>query len=260
MAGCPRPRSRGTIPVELLPQRVERIPEGPNDLFLVGDAHQRIYGHKASLSRCGISVRGQRSRCLRLNYRTTQSIRNWSIALLRGMSVDDLDEGTDDALKGYHSLRQGEAPTVLHHQPEQEEARFVVQCLRNWIDQQQRRLSDICVVARTKRLLEQRYKTLLENAGIQVAFVGTDESKLPNAIRLATMHRVKGLEFPCVLVAGVHAGEVPLERKSYADERERLEHLESGRRLLFVAATRARDELVITGFGQRSPCLGGVRG
>jgi mRNA-degrading endonuclease RelE of RelBE toxin-antitoxin system len=58
------------------------VPEAPSDIFLVGDAHQRIYRHTASLSRAGIQVRGRRSRQLRVNYRTTQAIRNWALALL----------------------------------------------------------------------------------------------------------------------------------------------------------------------------------
>jgi len=41
-----------------------------NDLFIVGDPHQRIYGKPVVLSRCGIDIRG-RSKKLRINYRTT---------------------------------------------------------------------------------------------------------------------------------------------------------------------------------------------
>jgi hypothetical protein len=231
------------------------VPDGPNDLFLVGDAHQRIYGHKASLSRCGINVRGLRSRRLRLNYRTTQAIRLWSVAVLRGMSVDDLDEGTDDALKGYHSLRQGEPPKVVHHTTEQAEATFIIDQLQTWISKQERKPSDICLTARTTALLEKRYAPLLRDAGFSVQFIKTDEPKLDDGVRLATMHRVKGLEFPCVLIAGVQAGTVPLELKSYADELALKDHVDTERRLLFVAATRARDELTVTGFGGRSAFL-----
>jgi superfamily I DNA/RNA helicase len=233
------------------------VPQGPNDLFLVGDAHQRIYGHKASLSRCGINVRGLRSRRLRLNYRTTQSIRNWSVGVLRGMSVDDLDEGTDDALKGYHSLRQGELPEVVHHATEKEEAAFIVARIRSWTGEQARRPSDLCVVARTNGQLEKRYAPLLREAGLPVQFIKRDEASLGDGIRLATMHRAKGLEFPCVLIAGVHEGSVPLALRSYADETARKDHLDTEKRLLFVAATRARDELVVTGFGTKSPLLKG---
>ena len=45
--------------------------EHKNDIFIVGDAHQRIYRNKAVLSKCGINVRG-RARKLRINYRTTE--------------------------------------------------------------------------------------------------------------------------------------------------------------------------------------------
>ncbi len=232
------------------------VPESPNDLFLVGDAHQRIYGHKASLSRCGINVRGLRSRRLRLNYRTTQSIRNWGVAILRGMAVDDLDEGTDDALKGYHSLRVGGAPEVVHHASEKAEDAFIVARVRSWIEKG-RSPGDICITARTNKLVEKRYAQILKDAGFSVQIIKTDESKLGDGVRLATMHRIKGLEFPCVLIAGVEAGTMPLELKSYADETARQDHLDTEKRLLFVAATRARDELVVTGFGAKSEFLKG---
>ena len=54
------------------------VPEGQDNLFLVGDAHQRIYGRsRVVLSRCGINIVG-RSRKLRLNYRTTEETRGWA--------------------------------------------------------------------------------------------------------------------------------------------------------------------------------------
>ena len=70
-------------------------PARKNDLFIVGDAHQRIYAYRVVLSRCGIDVRG-RSHQLRLNYRTTDEIRRWAVALLEDCEIDDLDGGRDD--------------------------------------------------------------------------------------------------------------------------------------------------------------------
>ena len=52
------------------------VPQGPNDLFLVGDAHQRIYGRKVVLKDCGIQIQGRSSQ-LKINYRTTEQIRDW---------------------------------------------------------------------------------------------------------------------------------------------------------------------------------------
>jgi superfamily I DNA/RNA helicase len=56
------------------------VPQGDNDIFVVGDAHQRIYGHRASLGAADISIRGRRSRKLRINYRTTEEIRAGSLS------------------------------------------------------------------------------------------------------------------------------------------------------------------------------------
>lgn len=73
-----------------------------NDLFIVGDAHQRIYRHKVTLGRCGINIQGRGKR-LRINYRTTEENRRWAVNLLEGINFDDLDGGVDDQ-KGYKSL------------------------------------------------------------------------------------------------------------------------------------------------------------
>jgi mRNA-degrading endonuclease RelE of RelBE toxin-antitoxin system len=83
-------------------------PERPDDMFLVGDAHQRIYGRAVALSKSGIQVRGRRSQTLRLNYRTTGSICRWSQAILKDVSVDDLDDGAADR-RGYVRLALGDA-------------------------------------------------------------------------------------------------------------------------------------------------------
>ncbi len=71
----------------------------------MGDAHQRIYGHKVVLGQCGINVRG-RSKKLKLNYRTTDEIKKWAVALFNGENIDDLDEGTDSN-RDYKSLYNG---------------------------------------------------------------------------------------------------------------------------------------------------------
>lgn len=230
-------------------------PPDRNDLFLVGDAHQRIYGHKCSLGSCDIEIRG-RSRRLKINYRTTENIGRWAVGVLEGIEFDDLDEGKD-TLKGYRSLRTGTPPQLNHFAKDAQEAEFLVSLVRQWLAETEPR--NICLTARTRGLIEERYRPLLENAGIDTVLLDreTPESSLPSSVRLSTMHRMKGLEFPRVIIAGLNARTMPLQYGAdFADDAGREDYEQGERCLLYVSATRARDELVVTGFGTRSPFVG----
>jgi hypothetical protein len=84
------------------------VDEGPDDLFIAGDAFQRIYGDTVSLRSLGIETRG-RSLRLRRNYRTTHEIVGWALGVLGSDAVVDIDDlGAD--LRGYHSVRRGPFP------------------------------------------------------------------------------------------------------------------------------------------------------
>ena len=76
-------------------------------------------------------------------------------------------------------------------------------------------------------------------------------------VRLATMHRVKGLEFERVEMVSVNRGLVPLsaaiDGRSDAASRETAETEE--RALMYVAATRAKKELLVLSYGVPSPLL-----
>lgn len=99
-----------------------------NDLFIVGDAHQRIYGKVVTLSHCNVDIRG-RSRKLRLNYRTTDETRRWATDVLNGMTVDNLDGGVD-SLKDYRSLMHGEEPFIQGFQSfKEEEVDYLAQAI-----------------------------------------------------------------------------------------------------------------------------------
>lgn len=229
-------------------------PEHANDLFLVGDAHQRIYDRGASLSSCGINVRGRRSRRLRVNYRTTDAIRRFALRALEGEQYDDLDEGQDD-LKGHVSLRFGPAPVVRTFDSTAEERAFLVQEIG-------RRISDgvspedICVTARTHEWLESVYGPALRSSGIPFTEIGATGAS-STGVRLATMHRVKGLEFPIMFVAGVNRGIVPLETAELtgSDKVIAAAARKRERCLLYVATSRARDELYVTASGVPSEFL-----
>lgn len=210
-------------------------PVAANDMLIAGDAHQRLYGHHVVLSRCGIDIRG-RGRKLRINYRTTEEIKTWSHRLLKGLAFDDLDAGTDDD-KGVRSLVHGEAPEV--HACSSESA------LKASVTSQVKALvesgiqpSTICVVAQTKWELETIEKSLaLVCPKIRRIEPDQAEQGEADALRTATIHRVKGLEFDHVILAGKLAGygtaEISTENCS----------------LLYVAATRARKSLTVCHIG-----------
>lgn len=230
------------------------VPEGPNDIFVVGDPHQRIYGHRASLARCGISIRGRRSRKLRVNYRTTQKIRNWAVAKLEGLEFDDLDESTD-TLKGERSLRLGDAPSVRMCASEKEELNVLVATIQGWIDDDDVKPADICICARTNTRAE-HYADALKQRGITTRIVTTDAADdHDEAVRVATMHRVKGLEFSRVVLVDANERTVPYRDKEFFNRDDTARELyEAGeRQVLYVLATRARDAFMITGHGERSP-------
>jgi superfamily I DNA/RNA helicase len=228
------------------------VAEGSNDLFLVGDAHQRIYGGKVVLKDYGINVRGRSSQ-LKINYRTTEQIRDWSMALLHGVHVDDLD-GEIDQIKGYRSLLSGQPPEIDHFSTAEEEGKFIVGRIKSLLEQ--KAPEDICMVTRSKKLLTDQYQPLLKKAGIDSVILDKKNNPDQKGIRLGNMHRVKGLEFPVVFLASVNAGVIPSRtRKSDGDPSIKADHEEKERSLLFVAATRARDHLVVTSYGTASRFL-----
>lgn len=222
---------------------------GPDDLFLVGDAHQRIYGVPASLGRSGIDVRG-RGRHLRVNYRTTEEIRAAAVRLLEGAEVDDLDGGVDD-LRGYFSLRHGPAPEPVTCASVGAEMAALVERLRGWLGRY--RPEELCVATRTRQLAETEVAPALRRAGIPLALLGEgDDEAVQSGVRVATFHRMKGLEFACVALAGVQEGTVPfvLRDAHLSDEASREVWELQERCLVYVAMTRARDEVAITGAGE----------
>jgi superfamily I DNA/RNA helicase len=225
------------------------VPEGPNDLFIVGDAHQRIYDRKVVLSQCGINVRGRSSK-LNINYRTTEQIRSWGMGLLRGVEVDDLDAGADSQA-GYQSLLSGPAPELRHFKTLGEEQAFLRRTLEELVAE--RPAEEICLVTVKKSALANEYGKVLRDAGIPHVVLDKDDDGAAKGVRLATMHRVKGLEFPCIIMAGINDGVIPIHHLSLSvDPVMQKEHEARERSLLYVAATRARDRLIVTSYGKPS--------
>lgn len=174
------------------------VPPGPNDLMFVGDGHQRIYAkNKASMSSCGIDIRG-RGKKLYLNYRTTEEIRREAVALLEDIETDDLDGGSDE-ISRYKSLLHGPRPDLIQG-ASMEAIRdgigdFIEECLKDNRDTQ------IGVMAPTLKLRDQLARQIRE-AGYKVATLDHRErlGRKDARIFAMTLHRAKGLEFDAVAI------------------------------------------------------------
>ena len=222
-----------------------------NDIFIVGDAHQRIYRNKAILSKCGINVRG-RARKLRINYRTTEEIRKYAFGLLKGVSFDDMDEEYDDG-DNCQSLTHGEKPVIQKFNTPEDEMEFIVKEIKD-LEVAGVPRKDICLVARTHKLIN-GYKDGLRNNGIDVFEITTNkvDDRSRDEVRIATMHRVKGLEFNYIFAAGVNNKALPNGVRSDFSDDVSLEEFETEEKcLLYVALTRARAGAYVTCYGTMS--------
>jgi hypothetical protein len=229
------------------------VAEAPDDIFIAGDTHQRIYDNRVSLREVGINIAGRSSR-LNINYRTTAEILGWSLGLLRGEPIDDMEGGLD-SIAGCKSNVHGQPPALSGHQTAGAEAKFIAASVKDWIDSGIAQ-SEIGIAVRAKWLTS-KIESALRTAGIDSVDLAK-ASEDDDAVRVGTMHRVKGLEFRCMCVAGVGATLVPATNAVTAAEDDKQTHqqdLERERCLLFVACTRAREELLVTWHGDPSPFL-----
>ncbi|GAA2109475.1 ATP-dependent helicase [Streptomyces synnematoformans] len=224
------------------------VAPGPDDLFLTGDPHQRIYGNKVSLRSLGIGVTGRSTR-LRINYRTTGEILTWAVGLLAGEVMDDMDGGAE-TFAGYRSDVHGEPPRLSRTTSKAEELAAVTHQIGAWLAQGVEP-AEIGVAVRFLQL-GRDLERALKRADIPVRVLGPGpgtDSRGEEGVRVATMHRMKGLEFRCMAVAGVNDGVLPMRSAltpEEVDPQQRKEDLLTELSLLFVACTRAREALMVS--------------
>ena len=213
---------------------ISPIDEGtPDPLCTVGDGHQRIYRTKIPMSRAGIDIRG-RSRRLKINYRTSEQIRQFAQGILKGLEIDDLDGGVVTTV-GDHSVFKGPVPMVEKCKDEKAEAEAIVAWVQMLMRDNGLATHEICITPRKPKIV-----TALSTAGIATFELkpreedpGSDES----GVRTGTMKRIKGLEFRAVGMACAKADD-PMNNLEDAEIRDRCER--------YVAATRAREHLLVT--------------
>ncbi|NJK31751.1 MAG: AAA family ATPase [Deltaproteobacteria bacterium] len=227
----------------------------PSGLTLFGDSGQRIYPGGFSLSALGINVRG-RSTVLRINYRTTEQIRRAADRMI-GESQDDMDEGSESR-KGTRSILRGPEPSFAGYASPADELEGAVEQVKRWIEGGLAPEA-IALFARTRREVNAA-KGALEQAEIPVHQLADDIGIGAGSVAVGTMHRAKGLEFKAVLVVACTDKLVPFHRNVglTVDRQDAEQALDNERRLLYVAMTRARQELRVTWHRTPSPFLADI--
>lgn len=213
-------------------------------LFFTGDLGQRIFQTPFSWKALGVDVRG-RSNTLRINYRTSHQIRAQADRLLPP-ELSDVDQNTESR-KGTISVFNGPAPSLKTFDSLEEECSAIAR----WIEE---RIAEhvlpqeIAVFVRSKAEIP-RARAAVEAAGLQ--FVELDENLETDTgkISISEMHLAKGLEFRAVVVMACDDEVIPLQQRieSVTDESDLEDVYNTERHLLYVACTRARDHLLITG-------------
>ncbi|MCX5529774.1 UvrD-helicase domain-containing protein [Streptomyces sp. NBC_00006] len=239
---------------------------GPDDLFIAGDTHQRIYDRQVTLSTVGINIRGRSSK-LTLSYRTTQEILNEAAKVVDDHGYDDLDDGTD-TLKGYHSLLRGPTPDFVDCEDWDDEITRLAAALKQWREEITRPTDDgtvrdpsgtmaVCVADGD---MAGRVATDLGlKHGITTAILTKDGPQGGGEVHIGTMHRFKGLEYQKLAVIGASDGILPraslAEKYETSDPKRYAREVRKSRNQLFVATTRARDALRISWHGKASRFL-----
>ncbi|MCV7194042.1 UvrD-helicase domain-containing protein [Mycolicibacterium brumae] len=232
------------------------VPRDTDDMFIVGDAHQRIYGKPAPLSRFGIETRG-RSRRLTVNYRTSREILEWVLSISPA-DIDDLDAGAD-SLVGARSVFSGPAPELLGFESVSAENNGLIAKIRDW-QVEGVSASDVGVFVYERNDVRE-VASALNAGGVAASIVDgdTDETRLGDVVRVMTMHRAKGLEYRAVALARLGSTSFPPAYLSRLAGLERDQEEQKVLRVLYVAGSRARERLAILWTGKPSPLLTGVK-
>ena len=224
----------------------------PDSLFFAGDLGQRIFQLPFSWKSLGVDLRG-RSHTLRVNYRTSHQIRSQADRLL-DTEVSDVDgnmEKRGDVISAFN----GPPPDIRILDDAGQEVDEVAAWLTARVEEG---LSphEIGVFVRSEAQLAQA-AAAIKATGLSHTVLDEQVSVPSGRVALATMHLAKGLEFPAVVVMACNDGVIPSEERieNIGDEADLEDVYNTERHLLYVACTRARDHLLVTGVAPGSEFL-----
>jgi len=224
---------------------------GTDQLLLAMDEGQRIYQTAFPFKALGLNFQGRSAR-LKLNYRTSQQIRALADRVLP-TTLRDADEQLEPRLT--RSRFEGPEPEIFKAATAEQEFQQVGRWLRARLDEGVAP-SELAVF--TRHDPEVTAQRLFDVTGHATHVVGVNDDAAPGqAISVSTMHRAKGLEYRGVAVVGLDESSLPSARRlgELTDPADQEDFIAQERHLFYVAATRARDWLLITYAGEPSRFL-----
>lgn len=224
----------------------------PDALFFAGDLGQRIFQQPFSWKSLGVDIRG-RSRTLRINYRTSHQIRQQADRLLGEQSVDV--DGNSDTRSDTVSVFNGPPPVIQVVKTEDEE----IKAVGDWLAAQSAAgvlPQEFGVFVRSEAQLV-RAQAAVTASGLPFKVLDEHVETASGYVSIITMHLAKGLEFRAVVVMACDDEVIPLQERieTVGDDADLQEVYDTERHLLYVACTRARDQLLVTGVAPASEFL-----
>lgn len=224
---------------------------GQDNLFFAGDLGQRIFQTPFSWVSLGVNIRG-RSRSLKINYRTSHQIRRQADRLLDSRMTDV--DGNEEDRSGTISVFNGARPVVEVCDSVEDECKRVSAWLSGLVASGIKP-QEIGIFVRSKGELD-RAQAAVDSADIEAKVLG-GKSAPSGSVVISTMHRAKGLEFRFVGVMACDDEVIPSQDRidEITDQSDLEEVYNTERHLLYVACTRARDGLLVTGVDPESEFL-----
>lgn len=229
------------------------VKPGINDLFMVGDPLQKVYDRNINFLALKIETRGKKSRRLLRNYRTTEEIRKDAVKALGEETFSDFSNSIEK-IQGYTSLSYGPEPSYIHFNNLIDEIQFVENKIKELIDTGLYLPEDICIAAKRNDDI-QKFHSHFHIGGYKVRKIEkNNELSLPEHLSTSTFHSLKGLEFKVIFLVGLNANTF-LKPRLYPSDEEKKEAEKRDKALLYVAMTRAKMLLYISGNGSKSSIL-----
>lgn len=220
-----------------------------SSIMFVADNTQSIYSHSwlgkgRTYTTIGYDMSGK-SRMLSKNYRTTTEISTAAFDLIEN---DENIKNNIDFVKPSLIDRQGPPPVYRYFRDKSKQYEFLydeIQVLHNDYN-----YSDICIVARERRILED-ISVYLESEGVCCEILNQGEPNFDSdKVKLLTFHSIKGLEFKVVFLVDLNEGVIP--NNSMVDFEDEDINDSEERRLLYVGMTRANELLYMSSVGRPS--------